>query len=118
MTDVLPYFAELLGSEAPVELAFPDRFASLPCIVLSETDNSSSVILAGKERYSIISLQIDLYHSNENNVRSLALRVCSLLAEKGIKRTSSSFITDEDVPRMCIRFRFGLDALTGRIVSL
>ena len=118
MKDILPYIAELLKDTADVELAFHEGFSSLPCIILSETGNSASVILNGADRYSVISLQLDVYAEDEETAREKALEANSVLSQKGIKRTFSQFITDEDKPRMCMRYRFGLDEVTGRTVSL
>lgn len=118
MKDYLPVIAGLLGDIAEVELSFADHTVPLPCIVLSELGNSSAVILGGKDRYSIISLQVDIYADRAETVRSLALQANGILADKGIKRSYSQFITDEDIPRMCMRYRFGIDEITGRTVSL
>ena len=118
MKDTLPFIAGLLADMADTELAFPDCFTKLPCIVLTETDNSSSVVLSGRDRYSIITLQLDLYDNDEENVRKLSERVNGTLAALGVRRVSSQFITDEDLPRMCMRYRFGLDEATGRTVTI
>ena len=118
MIDVLPYIAEQLGSIADVELSFNDCRRSLPCIILSELDNSASVVLSGTDRYSLITLQLDIYDRDEETVRGIAAEVNEILAAKGIRRNFSQFLTDEDVPRMCMRYRFGVDEATGRTVSL
>lgn len=118
MKDVLPIIAELLGNVAETRTAFSDSSPTLPCIVISETGNSTEVILGGEERYSIITVQTDVYSASEAQVRSMAVQVSDILAAKGLRRSYSQFITDEDTPRMCMRFRFGLDEKTGRTVSL
>ena len=58
MVDVKPCIAELLGDIADVELDFPVCAESLPVITLSETDNMSSVMLGGSDRYSVITIHI------------------------------------------------------------
>ncbi|MBP5603927.1 MAG: hypothetical protein J6X60_00040 [Ruminiclostridium sp.] len=118
MTDILPDIAELLGNTAPVELGWPDRERIFPCIILSEIGNEASVILSGADRYSVITLQTDIYAEDERETRALAISVNDILTGKGIKRSFSEFITDEDKPRMCMRYRFGIDEVTGRIVAL
>ena len=118
MVDILPEIAEMLGDIAPVELAFHDGTADTPCIILSEIGNSASVVLSGYDRYSVITLQLDIYAEDEENARGLAVRASAVLARKGIKRSFSHFITDEDKPRMCMRFRFGIDEVSGRTVSV
>ena len=118
MKDYLPVIANILGDIADVELSYADHSVPLPCIVLSELGNASAVILSGRDRYSIITLQTDIYADTAEDVRSLAIRANAALAEKGLKRTFSQFLTDEPAPRMCMRYRFGVDETTGRTVSL
>ncbi len=118
MKDILPEIAELLCNTAPVELGWPDRERIFPCIILSEIGNEASVILSGADRYSIITLQTDIYADDEREARTLAVRVNDILAGKGMKRSFSEFITDEDKPRMCMRYRFGIDEVTGRTVAM
>lgn len=118
MKDYLPVIADILGDIADVELSYADHDVPLPCIVLSELGNASAVILNGADRYSIITLQTDIYADTAENVRTLALQANAALAEKGLKRSFSQLITDEKVPRMCMRYRFGVDEATDRTVSL
>lgn len=117
MKDILPDIAALLETAAPVELAFYNGVQKLPVITLSLLDNSSAVILSGKDRYSRVSIQVDIYAETEKNAQDIAVEVSDILAQKGIKRSFSRFITDEHTPRVCMRFHFGLDELTGRIIS-
>ena len=116
--DYLPVIADILGEIADVELSFADHDVPLPCSVRSELGNSSAVILSGRDRYSIITMQTDIYAGTAENVRGLALQVNAALAERGLKRSFSQLITEEKVPRMCMRYRFGVDEATGRTVSL
>ncbi len=118
MKDILPDIARLLNSLAEIELAFPERNETLPLITLTETGNSASVILSGKDRYSIITVQADVYAADPQTAREIAVSASGILAEKGIKRTFSQLITDEKYPRVCMRFRLGIDEETGRTVSL
>ena len=118
MIDVKPYIAGLLSDAADVELAFPQCPEKLPLITLTETGNDVSVILSGSDRFSIITLQTDIYADDAGSVTQLAELVNSRLAALGIKRSFAQLLTDEKYPRMCMRFRFGVDELTGRVVSL
>lgn len=117
MTDILPVIAGLLENIAPVELSFYNGCMSLPVITLSLLDNSSAVILSGRDRYSRISVQIDVYAESEKAAQDIAGEVNDVLAQKGIKRSFCSLITDEYKPRVCMRYGFGLDEVTGRTVS-
>ncbi|MCR4780374.1 MAG: hypothetical protein K5876_04670 [Ruminiclostridium sp.] len=118
MVDVKPCIAGLLGDIADVELAFPERAEALPVITLSETGNVSSVILGGEDRYSVITLQIDVFADEPGQSQQLAARVNDVLAARGLKRSFAQLITDERFPRTCMRYRFGIDEITWRTVSL
>ena len=118
MTDILPDIAELLETAAPVELSFHDGYERLPVIVLSLLENISSVVLSGAERYSRIGIQLDIYDEDAENAQLIACIANDILIRKGLKRSFSQLITDEDTPRMCMRYSFGLDVLTGRVVAL
>ncbi len=118
MVDVKPCIAQLLGDIADVELDFPERAGSLPVITLSETGNVSSVILGGKDRYSVITLQIDVFAETPAQSQQLAAQVNAVLADKGLKRSFAQLINDERFPRTCMRYRFGIDEVTWRTVSL
>ena len=118
MTDVKPYIARLLSDIAGVELAFPACPERLPVIILTETGNDVSVILSGRDRYSVITLQTDVYAEDAQTVTALAVQVNERLAALGIRRGFSQLITDERYPRMCMRYRFGVDEVSGRVVAL
>lgn len=118
MVDVKPYIAQILGEVADVELSFPECAESLPLIALTETDNVSSVMLSGDDRYSVITLQLDVFAAAVSQAQELAAAVNAILAAKGLKRSFSQLITDERFPRICMRYRFGIDELTMRTVSL
>lgn len=118
MKDILPVIAELLEPVAPVELAYCNSGETFPVIALSLLDNSSSVILSGCDRFSRISMQVDVYAENAESAMLLADEASGILAEKSIRRSFCRLLTDEYRPRVCMRFAFGLDELTGRIVSL
>ena len=118
MVDVKPYIAQILGEVADVELSFPGCAESLPVIALTETGNVSSVMLSGGDRYSVITLQLDVFAATPEQSQELAAAVNEILAEKGLKRSFSQLITDERYPRTCMRYRFGIDELTWRTVSL
>ena len=118
MIDIKPYIAGILSDIADVELAFPECAAELPRITVSETGNVSSVMLSGEDRYSVITLQLDVFAETPRQSQELAAQVNSVLAAKGLKRSFSQLITDERYPRTCMRYRFGIDELTWRTVSL
>ncbi len=118
MKDILPDIAWLLGGLAETELAFPERNETFPLITITETGNTASVVLGGKDRYSVIIVQADVYAEDPQTARDIAVSASRILTEKGARRTFSQLITDEKYPRVCMRFRFGIDEETGRVVSI
>lgn len=118
MIDVKPTVASLLSGIADVELSFPETAEQLPRITVSENGNVSSVILGGEDRYSVITLQLDVFAETAEECSGLAAQVNEVLAGKGLKRSFSQLLTDERYPRFCMRYRFGIDELTWRTVSL
>ena len=76
------------------------------------------MVLSGKDRYSVITLQLDVYSRDVQGVQELAAGANDRLAAKGIKRSFSALITDERYPRVCMRYRFGLDEATGRVFAV
>ena len=118
MIDVKPFIAGTLSDIADVELSFPDIAEELPVITLSETGNDALAVLSGKDRYSVITLQLDVYAEDALTVTQLAGQVNSRLAALGMKRSFSQLITDGKFPRMCMRYRFGVDEANGRVVTV
>ncbi len=118
MVDIKPEIAEMLSELADVELSFPDVPENVPLIALTETGNSASVVLSGKDRYSVITLQLDIYAQTPEEAERIAVSANGILTQKGIKRSFSQLLTDEKFPRVCMRFRFGIDEETGFTVSI
>ncbi len=118
MIDVKPFIARLLGGVVDVELSFPRLAEELPVITITETGNDAAVILGGKDRYSVITLQLDVFAGDALTVTTLAGQVNSRLTELGMKRSFSQLLTDGKFPRMCMRYRFGVDEATGRVVTV
>lgn len=118
MTDVKPAVALLLSDIAEVSLSYPETAEQLPRITLTETGNVSSVMLSGADRYSIITLQLDVFAHTAEECAELAAQANAVLAEKGLKRSFGEMLTEERYPRYCMRYRFGIDELTYRTVSL
>ncbi len=118
MIDVKPTIASLLSGIADTELSFPQCAEELPRVTISENGNVSSVMLSGEDRYSIITLQLDVFAKTAEECSELAARVNTELTARGIKRAFAQLITDERFPRFCMRYRFGIDERTWRTVSL
>ena len=118
MIDIKKYIAELIEDIAPVELTFSDTENDTPLICISETDNSSEIILSGRDRVSRIVIQLDLYGENAFETESMAVLVNERLVSKGFRRSFSQLILNERRARRCLRYTFGIDETQGRILSL
>ena len=118
MVDIKPQIAALLENKAEIGLSYNRNENRLPFICLTETDNSARIVINGSDRVSSIVIQLDVYGETPKQTEELAAEVSALLTGKGGKRSFSQLITDEKVPRRCMRFTFFADEAEGRIVSL
>ena len=118
MIDIKREIAAILTDIAPVELSFSDMENDVPLICISETGNSSEIALCGEDRVSRITLQLDLFGGTAEATEAMAVLVNQRLMEKGMKRSFSALIMGEKRIRRTMRYTFGLDEATGRVLSL
>lgn len=118
MIDIKRELAGLLEDIAPVELSFSDFENSVPLICISEMGNSSELVLCGEDRVSRITFQLDLFGGTAEATEAMAVLVNKRLTERGMKRSFSALVTGEKRIRKAMRYTFGIDEATGRILSL
>ena len=118
MIDIKREIAALLEEIAPVELSFSDMENDIPLICISETGNSSEIALCGEDRISRLTIQLDLFGGTAEATEAMAIAVNKRLTEKGMKRSFSALVTGEKWIRKVMRYSFGIDEATGRILSL
>lgn len=118
MIDIKPFIAENLKALAMVELSYHDNFRTLPVIVMTETGNEAELVIGNADRVSRITVQLDIYAETALEAENIALKVNGILTSKGMRRSFSEAIYNEDKPRRCMRFVCGVDEAAGRILSL
>ena len=118
MIDIKREVAALLEDIAPVELSFSDMENDVPLICITETGNSTEIALCGEDRVSRITLQLDLFGGTAEATEAMAVIVNERMLKKGTKRSFSALITSEKNVRRTMRYTFGIDEATGRILSL
>lgn len=98
MTCLMPYIVDLLGATAPILDEYPGVQSTFPCIVYSEVDNASAIVLSGEERLSDIIIQLDCYSKGEDreNVELLSKTVSDKMLETGFTRSSGPSGTNSD----------------------
>lgn len=111
MKDILPYVAQLLKGVAQVELAYTGISAVLPLIVLTETDNSASIIADHKEWASAITVQVDCYADSEKRVKDVAIAASDILTEHGFRRATGQLLREDDLDRYMMLFDCVVDAV-------
>ena len=118
MIDIKREIAALLEDIAPVELSFSDMENDVPLICITETGNSTEIALCGEDRVSRIALQLDLFGGTAKATEAMAVIVNERMLKKGMKRSFSALITNEKNVRRTMRYIFGIDEATGRVLSL
>ncbi|MGN0655291.1 MAG: hypothetical protein ACI4KR_00720 [Ruminiclostridium sp.] len=116
MVDLIPYVNSLLESTgAQIELSYNDVDATLPLIVLTETENSADVIIDGKDAFSRISIQLDIYHYNHRQTRELVNTVNDIMTKAGFRRRLSPPASEDDIVRATVVYSCSVDEKSGRI---
>ncbi len=110
MKDVIPYVAELLrATGAQIELSYNDISATFPLIVITETQNASSVIVDGVEWFSDVGIQLDLYGHKEEEIRMLEAQASDILLLSGFRRSYGQWMTESGMKRRMLQFSCSID---------
>lgn len=115
MTDLNRPIAELIGDACPnVELAFPAGSPEFPLATVSVIDNSSAVVLSGKERYSSVMIQVDIWDNSPTRERceQTACAVSDRFIEAGFGRSLSADIKEDGLHRKSMTFNGIIDNRT------
>lgn len=116
MVDILPYVEEILGSTgAQIELAENEVSAKLPLITLMEVSNSSAFISEHTEHIADIMLQLDIYESTPEKVRSLARFVSSIMIEHGFRRKNGQLMKEDNLWRQMQEYTCMINTTSGII---
>lgn len=116
MVDILPYVEEILGSTgAQIELAENEVSAKLPLITLIEVSNSSAFISEHTEHIADIMLQLDMYESTPEKVRSLAGVVSSIMIEHGFRRKNGQLMKEDNLWRQMQEYTCMINTASGLI---
>lgn len=117
MIDIKPFIADKLKAAANVELSFFRGNRRLPLICITETANSSEVVINGQDRVSRITVQLDVYAQSAAALEELAQSVNEKMLGAGLSRIFSETIYGESVPRKCMRFACSVDEVGKRILK-
>ena len=113
--DIKPFIADKLKALADVELSFFRGNRQLPLICITETANSSEIVINGQDRVSRITVQLDVYAQSAAELEELAQSVNGKMLGAGLSRSSSETIYSESVPRKCMRYTCRVDEVEKRI---
>lgn len=116
MLDIKPFIAEKLTGTAAVELSYTDGEKTSPLICLSETENSSEIVINGEERVSKITVQLDVYAQTAYELEQLTAEVNGKLIAAGLTRSYSETIYGEKLPRKKMRYICRVDEIEKRIL--
>lgn len=117
MLDIKPFIADKLENVARVELSYSDNEKSPPLISISETENSSEIVINGEDRVSKITVQLDIYAKTAGELEQLATEVNKRLLTAGLTRSFAETIYSEEVPRKKMRYSCRVDEVEKRILK-
>lgn len=116
MLDIKPFIAEKLAGTAAVEPSYYDGEKKPPLICISETENSSEIVINGEDRVSRITVQLDVYAQTAGELEQLAAAVNGKMLAAGLSRSFSETLYGEDLPRKKMRYSCRVDEIGKRIL--
>lgn len=117
MVDIIPYVNKLLKPIAQIELSYNNISADMPLIVITETANDAEMIIDGEDAFSGITIQLDIYHFTDRQVRETACAASNIMTKAGFRRKLSSAVPEQNLKRVTLIFSCGIDEKSGRIFS-
>ena len=111
----MPFIAKFLAETgAQIEIAENDFSFTFPLIAMLEVSNISAIITDGKEKVSEISIQLDLYETTPEKVKSLSGVISSLMIAHGFRRGSCQLMKEDGMWREMQQYSCYVDE-QGRI---
>jgi hypothetical protein len=110
--------ADLLSDVcADIEISFPKGQPSFPLTTIAVIDNSSAVVLDGLERFSSITVQLDVWDNQPTRERceATAQAVSAKMIEAGFTRQTAQSLEEDHLHRLSMTFRGVLDEKTFNI---
>ena len=100
-----------------VELEFPGGEAAFPLATLNVINNSSEVVLDGRERFSSLTVQIDVWDNEPTRERceEISCGISDVMIRAGFSRNSAGDIKEEHLHRKSMTFSGTADNITGMI---
>lgn len=100
-----------------VELGWPKGSPSFPLVTVSVIGNSSEVVLDGRERFSGIVVQLDVWDNEPTRERceQVACAVSDRMTAAGFIRQSAPDIEEDGLHRVCMTFRGTVDTETFEV---
>ena len=118
MHDINPHIAKVISSACNnIELSFPKCKTQFPLITISEVYNISGAVLNGAERFSKISVQLDVWDNSQTRQRceEIACKVSDLMIAAGFRRQNASSVEEENLHRKTMTFSGTVDEKTFRV---
>lgn len=107
----------ILSACPNVELTFPRGQPEFPLATFKVIGNSSEVVLDGRERFSGLLIQIDIWDNSTTRERceETACAVSDAMVAAGFIRTGADNIDEKHLYRKTMTFRGTVDTKTGMI---
>ena len=118
MIDPNKAIAQLIAPVCPnVELSFPKGCPEFPLTTVSVTTNRSEVVLDGRERYSGLVIQLDVWDNEPTRERCYrtACAISERMLYAGFTRENTPDIEEDHLHRVSMTFRGTIDNKTFEV---
>lgn len=118
MHDINPRIARIITTACEnVQLSFPKGEPEFPLVTISEVYNCSDLVLDGQERYSGISVQIDVWDNSPTREKceEISREVSKLMIKAGFRRVSAAAPEENCLWRKTMTFSGAVDEKTFNV---
>ena len=118
MHDINPHIKAIIEPVCDnIELSFPKGKSEFPLVTISEIYNSSDIVVDGEERYSGISVQIDVWDNSDTRQKceDIACRISVEMIRAGFKRQNANPIDEDFLWRKSMTFTGIIDEKTFKV---
>ncbi len=88
-----------INPSVPVYHSWPGDWGSMPCVSFHETANQVELVTDGEEKFSRISITVDVWGDTPETVSGVAIQADTLLAGHGLRRAAAIDLFEAEARR-------------------